>query len=88
MLLDIKQDSWHKTTYSLVVDATTLTFLLSLTISNMLQMRLMDVKTTHLYVKLDTYIFIKVPKGKKLPEYHKLREIFSIKLKRSLYGLK
>ena len=75
-------------TYSPVVDATTLRFLVGLTITNGLQMRLMDVVTAYLYGSLDTDIYMKIPDGVKLPENHGPREMFSVKLKRSLYGLK
>ena len=75
-------------TYSPVVDATTLRFLVSLTITKGLHMRLMDVVTAYLYGSLDAEIYMKVPDGLKLPENHKPREMFSIKLRKSLYGLK
>lgn len=78
----------YEETYSPVVDATTLRFLVSLTVTKGLQMRLMDVVTAYLYGSLDTDIYMKVPEGLKLPENHKPREMLSIKLKRSLYGLK
>ena len=77
-------------TYSPVVDAITFRFLLSLTISEGLQIRLMDVVTAYLYGSLDSDIYMKVPDGFKMPESckSKPREMFSIKLQRSLYGLK
>ena len=77
-------------TYSPVVDAITFRFLLSLTISEGLQIRLMDVVTAYLYESLDSNIYMKVSDGYKIPESYKSksREIFSIKLQRSLYGLK
>ena len=78
----------YEETYSPVVDATTLRFLVSLTVSEGLKMRLMDVVTAYLYGSLDTDIYMKVPDGLKLPENHKPRQLLSIKLKRSLYGLK
>ena len=78
----------YEETYSPVVDVVTLRFLISLTISNRLQMPFMDVVTAYLYGSLDTDNYMKVSEGLKLLESHKLREIFSIKLKRSLYGLK
>jgi Reverse transcriptase (RNA-dependent DNA polymerase) len=76
--------------YSPVVDAITLRFLISLIIIENLQMRLMDVVTAYLYGSLDNDIYMKVPGGLKMPEAFKSkpREIYSIKLKRSLYGLK
>ena len=53
-------------------------------------MRLMDVVTTYLYGSLDTDIYMKLPEGLKLPESSKIssREHCSIKLNKSLYGLK
>jgi Reverse transcriptase (RNA-dependent DNA polymerase) len=80
----------YEETYSPVVDAITLRFLINLTITENLQMRLMDVVTAYLYGSLDNDIYIKVPEGLKIPEAFKSksREMYSIKLKRSLYGLK
>ena len=49
----------------------------------------MDVIIAYLYGKLDTDIYMKVPEGLKLPETtNKPWGMLSIKLKRSLYGLK
>jgi Reverse transcriptase (RNA-dependent DNA polymerase) len=80
----------YEETYSPVVDAITLRFLISLTITENLQMRLIDVVTAYLYGSLDNDIYMKVPEGLKMSEAFKSkpREIYSIKLKRSLYGLK
>ena len=78
----------YEETYFPVVDATTLRFLVSLTVSQSLHMRLMDVLTAYLYGSLDTEIYMKVPEGLNLPTKNVPREMFSIKLKKSLYGLK
>ena len=53
-------------------------------------MHLMDVITTYLYGSIDNDIYMKIPKGFKLPEANstKPRRMYSIKLQRSLYGLK
>ena len=53
-------------------------------------MRLMDVITMYLYGSIDKDIYIKIPKGFTLPEVvnAKPRSMCSIKLQRSLYGLK
>ena len=53
-------------------------------------MRLMDVVTDFLYGSIDTNVYMKIPKGFKLPEVmnSKPRSMYSIKLQRSLYGLK
>ena len=53
-------------------------------------MRLMDVTTAYLYGSIDSDIHMKISEGFKLPEAvsTKHRSMFSIKLQRSLYGLK
>jgi Reverse transcriptase (RNA-dependent DNA polymerase) len=80
----------YEETYSPVVDAITLRFLISLTITENLQMRLMDVVIAYLFGSLDNDIYMKVPEGLKMPKAFKSkpREIYYIKLKRSLYLLK
>ena len=101
-LKDIKQDLLHKDlrenqelifneeTYSPVLDAITFRFLISLAVSEGLNMHLMDVVTAYLYGSLDSDIYMKVPEGLKVPEIYntKSRGMYSIKLKTSLYGLK
>ena len=78
----------YEETYSPVVDATTLRFLISLANVKRLQMRLMDVVTAYLYGSLDSDIYMKIPEGLKMPEACKSepREMFSIKLK-DLYAV-
>jgi Reverse transcriptase (RNA-dependent DNA polymerase) len=73
----------YEETYSHVVDAITLRFLISLTITENLQMRLMDVVTAYLYGSLDNDIYMKVSEGLKMPEAFKSksREMYFIKLK-------
>ena len=53
-------------------------------------MRLMDVITAYLYGSIDSDIHMKIPEGFKLPEAvsTKPHSMLSIKLQRSLYGLK
>ena len=53
-------------------------------------MRLMDVVTIYLYGSLDANVYMKIPKGFTLPEAmnSEPRSMYSIKLQRSLYGLK
>ena len=77
-------------TYSPVIDATTFRYLISLAVSENLEMRLMDVVTAYLYGSLDSDIHMKIPEGFKMPEAlcAKPKEMYSIKLQRSLYGLK
>ena len=48
----------------------------------------MDVVTAYLYGSLDSDIYMKILKGLKMPEAYTPRNLYSIKLQRSLYGLK
>ena len=72
------------------MDAITFRFLISLTVSEGLDMCLMNVITAYLYGSIDNDIYMKIPEGFKLPEAinTKSRNMCSIKLQRSLYGLK
>ena len=80
----------YKETYSPVMDAIIFRFLISLAVFEELDMRLMDVITAYLYGSIDSDIHMKIPEGFKLPEAVSTnpRSMFSIKLQRSLYGLK
>uniref|UniRef100_A0A2N9I5S5 Reverse transcriptase Ty1/copia-type domain-containing protein n=1 Tax=Fagus sylvatica TaxID=28930 RepID=A0A2N9I5S5_FAGSY len=80
----------YEETYSPVMDAITFRFLISLVVTENLDMRLMDVVTAYLYGSLDNDIYMKIPEGYKMPEAYnsKSRNMYSIKLQRSLYGLK
>ena len=73
----------YEETYSPVMDAITFRYLISLVVSEGLEMHLMDVVTAYLYGMLDTDVHMKIPENFKLP-----KGMFSIKLKRSLYELK
>ena len=55
-----------------------------------LDMQLMDVVTAYLYGNLDKDIYMKIPKGFHMPESKSNRpwDVYSVKLQRSLYGLK
>ena len=55
-----------------------------------LEMCLMGVMTAYLYSSLDSDIYMKIPEGFKMPEScnSRSRNLYSIKLQRSLYGLK
>ena len=53
----------YEETYSSVVDVITLRYLVSLAVSNKLDMHLMDVVTAYLYGSLDTEIYMKIPEG-------------------------
>ena len=66
----------------------TFRFLISLVIFEKLEMRLMDIVTAYLYGSLDSDIYMTIPEGFKLPDACTPRNLFSIKLQRSLYGLK
>ena len=80
----------YEETYSPVMDVITFRYLVSLVVSEKLNMQLMDVVTAYLYGDLDTEIYMKIPDGIQLPKSSgsKPRSVFSIRLKRSLYGLK
>ena len=64
-------------------------YLISLSVSEGINMRLMDVITAYLYGMLENDIYIKVSEGFQLPQVTlQPRNMYSIKLRRSLYGLK
>ena len=77
----------YEQTYSPVMDAITFRYLISLVVSEGLDMHLMDVVTAYLYGILDADIYMRVPEGFSLPEA-KPRNMYSLKLRRALYGLK
>ena len=72
------------------MNAITFRFLISLVVSEGLDMRLMDVITTYLYGSIDNDIYMKIPEGFKFPKENntKPHNMCLIKLQRSLYGLK
>ena len=72
------------------MDAIIFRFFISLVAKENLDMRLMDVVTAYLYGSLDNDIYMKILEGYKMPETNNptSRSMFSIKLQRSLYGLK
>ena len=80
----------YEETYSLVMDAITFRFFISLVAKENLDMRLMDVVTTYLCGLLDNDIYMKIPEGYKIPKTYNptSRSMYSIKLQRFLYGLK
>ena len=55
-------------TYSPVMDIITFQYLISLSVSEGLDMRIMDVITAYLYGMLDYDIYMKVPEGFQLPQ--------------------
>ena len=91
----VAQGFWQKPyidyeeTFSLIMDVITFHFLISLAVPKGLDMHLMNVITTYLYRSMDNDIYMKIPEGFKLPDANKKpRIMYSIKLQRSLYGLK
>ena len=70
------------------MDTITFRFLISMAVSKRLEMRLMDVVTVYLYGSLDFDIHMKILEGYKMLEAYTPRNLFSIKLQRSLYELK
>ena len=72
------------------MDAITFHFLIRLVVSEGLDRRIMDVITTYLYGSIDNDIYMKILEGFKLPEANSTKScsMCSIKLQRSLYGLK
>jgi hypothetical protein len=75
-------------TYSPVMSGITFRYLISLAVQNRLSMQLMDVVTTYLYGSLDSDIYMKVPGGIHVPSNKANRNMYCIKLQKSLYGLK
>ena len=80
----------YEETYFPIMDAITFWYLISLTVSEGLDMCFMDVLTSYLYRSINTEIDMKILEGFKLPEATnpKPRNMYSIKLQRSLYKLK
>ena len=72
------------------MDDITFHYLISLTANMNLDMWLMDVVTAYLYGSLEAHIYMKIPDEFKIPEVreHENRNMYNIKLQRSLYDLK
>ena len=75
-------------TYSPVMSAITFRYLISLAVQNHLSLQLMDVVTAYLYGSLDSDIYMKVPDGIDVPNPKAKRNMYCVKLQKSLYGLK
>ena len=75
-------------TYSLVMSRIMFRYLISLAVQKRLSIQLMDVVTAYLYGSLDSDIYMKVPDGISIPNQGANRNMYCVKLKRSLYGLK
>jgi len=73
------------------MDAIKFEYLMSLSTSNNLDMYFMGVVTAYLYESLDNDTYMKILEGLKVPkalDSSKYKNIYAVKLQRSLYGLK
>ena len=75
-------------TYSPVMSGITFRYLISMAAGMNLKMQLMDAVTAYLYWSLDTDIYMKDPDGLKILDSKGNRKLYSVKLQRSLHGLK
>ena len=75
-------------TYSPVMSGIMFRYLISFAVQKRLSMQLMDVVTTYLYGSLDSDIYMKVPDGISMPNQGVNCNMYCVKLKRSLNGLK
>jgi hypothetical protein len=83
-----RPDIDYDETYSSVMSGITFRYLISTTANLNLKMQLMDVVTAYLYGSLDSVIHMRVPEGLKIPGPNQNCNMFSVRLQRSLYGLK
>jgi hypothetical protein len=92
----LRPDIDFKETYSPVMSGITFRYLISSAVQKHLSMQLMDVLTAYLYGSLDfdiyiyiyIYIYMKVPEGIPIPNPNVNCNMYCVKLKKSLYGLK
>jgi hypothetical protein len=63
-------------------------YLISVAIQNHLSLLLMNVVTAYLYKSLDSDIYMKVPDGISVPNMNANRNMYCVKLVKSLYGFK
>jgi len=75
-------------TYSPVMSGITFQYLISLAAQKGLSMHLMDVVTAYFYGSLDSDIYMKVPERLDIPNKNQSRNMYCVKLQKSLYGLK
>jgi hypothetical protein len=75
-------------TYSPVMSGITFQYLISLAVQNHLSMQLMDVVTAYFYGSLYYEIYMKVPDGISIPNPKANRNMYCVKLQKSLYDLK
>jgi hypothetical protein len=66
----------------------TFQYLISLTIQNHLSLQLMNIVAAYLYGSLDSDIYMKVLDGICIMNVHTNRNMYCVKLTKSLYGLK
>ena len=75
-------------TYSPVMSGITFQYLISLAVYKGLSMHHMDVVTAYLYGSLDSDVYMKVPKELEIPNKNHNRNMYCIKLQKSLYNWK
>jgi hypothetical protein len=75
-------------TYSLGMNGITFWYLISLVIQKCLSLQLIDVVTAYLYGSLDLNICMKAPDGISVPNANVGRNMYCVKLNKSLCGLK
>jgi hypothetical protein len=83
-----RPDINYDETYSPVMSGITFRYLIFMAANLNLKMQLMDVVTAYLYGSLDSEIHMRVPEGLKIPGLNQNRNMFSVRLQWSLYGLK
>jgi hypothetical protein len=75
-------------TYSLVINGITFQLLISLATQKHMSLYLMDVVTVYLYGSLDSDMYMKVPNGISVPNTNVGRNMYCVKLNKSLFDLK
>jgi hypothetical protein len=75
-------------TYSSVMNGITFQYLISLAIQKYLSLQLMDVVTAYLYGLFDSDIYMKIPDGISVLNTNAHRNMYCVKLIKSLYDLK
>jgi len=75
----------YEKTYYVVLDTTTLQYLIILIAQQGLHLYLMNDVTTYLYGSLENHIYMKIPEGFYLPNKTNSKEGYSIKLNKPFY---
>jgi hypothetical protein len=76
----------YEETYSLVIDTITFRFFISLKVTKILDMRVMNVVITYLYKLIDDHIYMKITEEYKMPkEYNSKFEVFIISRYKDFY---